>query len=66
LIAVILAFKIEGCGIIRDYNSLELGCSVLPERRLRLGGAGAQLESFDRYSYGRVNCHISCVDQEDH
>jgi len=37
-----------------------------PERRLRLGGAGAQQESPDHYSYGRVNSHKFFVDQEDH
>jgi len=30
-IAIILGFKIGGCGTIRDYNGFELGCSVLPK-----------------------------------
>jgi len=34
-----------------------------PEGRLRLGGAGAQQESPDRYSYGGANSLKSCVDQ---
>ena len=34
-----------------------------PERRLGL--AGAQQESLDRYSYGGANSHKSCVNQGD-
>ena len=47
----------------RDYDGFELGCSIVPQRGLRLG---AQQGSLDRYSYGEANSHKSCVDQGDH
>jgi len=33
-IAVILGFKIGGCGTIRDYDGFKLGCSVLSRRQI--------------------------------
>ena len=63
-IAVILGLKIGGCGTIRDYDGFELGCSSLPESRLGLGGAGAQQESSDCYSYSEANSHKFCVIKE--
>jgi len=33
-IAVILGFKIGGCGTIGDYDGFEIGCSIVPRREI--------------------------------
>ena len=42
-----------------------LDVQFYPEKRLGLGGAGAQQESSDRYFYGGANSHKFCMDQGD-
>jgi len=64
-VTVIQGFEIESCGTIIDYDGFEFGCSVLPKRRLGLGGVGVQQETPDCYSYGGENSHKSCVNQGD-
>jgi len=65
-IAVILGFKIRSCGTIEDYGISSSDVQFYLERKLGQSGEGAQHRSPDRYSYGGVNSHKSCVDQGDH
>ena len=48
---------------LETMMDLSSDVQLYPEGRLRLG---AQQGSPDRYSYGEVNSHRSCVDQGDH